>query len=82
MIAANLGLKAPLTLTRLVPHGVRTWMSNVRLQVPEQTSMFNADLGTESGNMLIMLYAHARFSGDGSLIQRHVRGLESSLLTK
>lgn len=30
----------------------------------------------ESGNMLIMLYAHARFSGDGSLIQlihRHVR---------
>ncbi|KAI0368349.1 hypothetical protein BV20DRAFT_471147 [Pilatotrama ljubarskyi] len=25
----------------------------------------------QSGNMLIMLYAHARFSGDGTLIQRH-----------
>ncbi|KAI8993903.1 DUF1793-domain-containing protein [Trametes punicea] len=25
----------------------------------------------QSGNMLIMLYAHARFSGDGSLIQAH-----------
>lgn len=31
VIAADLGLKAPLTLTRPVPHGVRTWMSNVRL---------------------------------------------------
>ncbi len=26
----------------------------------------------ESGNMLIMLLAHARASGDGSLISRHV----------
>ncbi|KAI0762087.1 hypothetical protein BD413DRAFT_643854 [Trametes elegans] len=25
----------------------------------------------QSGNMLIMLYAHARFSGDGSLLQQH-----------
>ncbi|KAI0759822.1 DUF1793-domain-containing protein [Trametes elegans] len=25
----------------------------------------------QTGNMLIMLYAHARFSGDGSLIDRH-----------
>ncbi|KAI0370619.1 DUF1793-domain-containing protein [Pilatotrama ljubarskyi] len=25
----------------------------------------------QSGNMLIMLYAHAKFSGDGSLIHRH-----------
>ncbi|EIW62862.1 uncharacterized protein TRAVEDRAFT_114910 [Trametes versicolor FP-101664 SS1] len=30
-----------------------------------------ADHILESGNMLIMLYAHARFSGDGTLIQRH-----------
>ncbi|KAI0372113.1 DUF1793-domain-containing protein [Pilatotrama ljubarskyi] len=30
------------------------------------------DQGIEqSGNMLVMLYAHARFSGDGSLIYRH-----------
>jgi hypothetical protein len=28
---------------------------------------------TESGNMLIMTYAHARAGGDGSLISRHVR---------
>ena len=28
---------------------------------------------TETGNMLIMTYAHARASGDGSLIQRYVR---------
>ena len=28
---------------------------------------------TESGNMLIMTYAHARASGDGSLISRYVR---------
>ena len=28
---------------------------------------------TESGNMLIMTYAYARASGDGSLINRHVR---------
>jgi hypothetical protein len=27
----------------------------------------------ESGNMLIMTYAHARASGDGSLISRYVR---------
>ncbi|KAI0829799.1 hypothetical protein BC628DRAFT_1314099 [Trametes gibbosa] len=27
----------------------------------------------QTGNMLIMLYAHARFSGDGSLIYKHVR---------
>ncbi|KAI0665950.1 hypothetical protein C8Q78DRAFT_985276 [Trametes maxima] len=26
---------------------------------------------SESGNMLILLYAHARFSGDGTLISRH-----------
>lgn len=32
-----------------------------------------ADGDTETGNMLIMLYAHARFSGDGSLLQKHVR---------
>ncbi|EIW62884.1 DUF1793-domain-containing protein [Trametes versicolor FP-101664 SS1] len=25
----------------------------------------------QTGNMLIMLYAHARFSGDGSLLQKH-----------
>jgi hypothetical protein len=38
------------------------------------------DLGTadeflliESANMLIMTYAHARASGDGSLISRYVR---------
>ena len=28
---------------------------------------------TESGNMLIMTYAHARASGDGSIISRYVR---------
>ena len=28
---------------------------------------------TESGNILIMTYAHARASGDGSLISRYVR---------
>ena len=28
---------------------------------------------TETGNMLIMTYAHARASGDGSLISRYVR---------
>ena len=28
---------------------------------------------TESGNMLIMTYAYARASGDGSLISRYVR---------
>jgi hypothetical protein len=30
-------------------------------------------LYTESGNMLIMTYAYARASGDGSLISRYVR---------
>ena len=28
---------------------------------------------TETGNMLIMTYAYARASGDGSLISRYVR---------
>ena len=29
-------------------------------------------LGVETGNMLIMTYAYARASGDGSLISRYV----------
>jgi hypothetical protein len=28
--------------------------------------------GVETGNMLIMTYAHARATGDGSLISRYV----------
>ncbi len=31
-----------------------------------------ADGDAETGNMLIMLYAHARFTGDGSLLLKHV----------
>jgi Domain of unknown function (DUF4965) len=33
---------------------------------------FNHIWCTESGNMLIMTYAHARATGDGSLISRYV----------
>ena len=32
-----------------------------------------ADRELESGNTLIMMYAHARVSGDGTLLSRHVR---------
>ena len=34
---------------------------------------WNPHLSTESGNMLIMTYAYARASGDGSLISKYVR---------
>ena len=31
------------------------------------------DADIETGNMLIMMYAHARVSGDGTLLAQHVR---------
>ena len=36
------------------------------------------EYAAETGNMLIMMYAHAKFSGDGTLLVQHVR-LSSAL---
>jgi len=44
-----------------------------RTSVPPHIGFVQTDLSfPESGNMLIMTYAHARATGDGSLISRYV----------
>lgn len=35
----------------------------------------------QSGNMLIMTYAHARVSGDGSVAARHVRSIRRMVVS-